>query len=96
MVGIIVPQEIIQNKIFLLRGKKVMLDKDLAENHAYLYKVAGSAGKSQRIKTENRRNGKQVRLPVQGRFQSHQGIVGTPTAKDQVSHRFSSLNMKRP
>ena len=26
----IVPQEIIQNKIFLIRGKKVMLDKDLA------------------------------------------------------------------
>ena len=27
----IIPQEIIQNKIFLIRGKKVMLDKDLAE-----------------------------------------------------------------
>ena len=27
----IIPQEIIQNKIFLVRGKKVMLDKDLAE-----------------------------------------------------------------
>ncbi len=27
----IIPQEIIQNKIFLIRGKKVMLDSDLAE-----------------------------------------------------------------
>ncbi len=26
----IIPQEIIQNKIFLIRGKKVMLDRDLA------------------------------------------------------------------
>ena len=26
-----IPQEVIQNKIFLLRGKKVMFDKDLAE-----------------------------------------------------------------
>lgn len=27
----LIPQEIIQNKIFLLRGKKVMFDKDLAQ-----------------------------------------------------------------
>ncbi|OGX27316.1 MAG: DNA-binding protein [Omnitrophica WOR_2 bacterium RIFCSPHIGHO2_01_FULL_48_9] len=27
----IIPQEIIQNKIFIIQGKKVMLDKDLAE-----------------------------------------------------------------
>ena len=31
MVEITVPQEVIQNKIFLIRGKKVMLDRDLAE-----------------------------------------------------------------
>ncbi len=31
----IVPNEIIEAKIFLIRGKKVMLDKDLA----YLYSV---------------------------------------------------------
>lgn len=30
----IIPQEIIQNKIFLIRGKKVMFDKDLAELYA--------------------------------------------------------------
>jgi len=35
----IILQEIIQNKIFLIRGKKVMLDKDLAE----LYGVTTSA-----------------------------------------------------
>jgi len=27
----LIPQEVIQNKIFLLRGKKVMFDKDLAQ-----------------------------------------------------------------
>ena len=31
MVDITVPQEVIQNKIYLIRGKKVMLDRDLAE-----------------------------------------------------------------
>lgn len=27
----IVPEEIINNKIYIIRGKKVMLDKDLAD-----------------------------------------------------------------
>ena len=27
----LIPQEVIQNKIFLLRGSKVMFDKDLAQ-----------------------------------------------------------------
>ena len=31
MVDITVPQEVIQNKIYFIRGKKVMLDRDLAE-----------------------------------------------------------------
>ena len=31
---ILVPVEVIQNKIFLIRGQKVMLDKDLAELYA--------------------------------------------------------------
>jgi len=31
MANMLVPHEVIQNKIFLLRGKKVMFDKDLAE-----------------------------------------------------------------
>ena len=35
----IVPQEIIENKIFLIRGKKVMLDMDLAR----LYQVGTKA-----------------------------------------------------
>ena len=35
MVDITVPQEVIQNKIFFIRAKKVMLDRDLAE----LYEV---------------------------------------------------------
>ena len=34
-----IKQEVIENKIFLIRGKKVMFDKDLSE----LYKVSTSA-----------------------------------------------------
>ncbi len=36
--GVLVPAEIIQNKILLIRGRKVMLDKDLAQ----LYEVSTS------------------------------------------------------
>ncbi len=43
----LIPQEVIQNKIFLLRGKKVMFDKDLAE----LYGV-----KTERLNRQVRRN----------------------------------------
>ena len=43
----IIPQGIIQNKIFLIRGKKVMLDKDLAE----LYRV-----KTEQLTRQVRRN----------------------------------------
>ena len=39
MVELTVPQEVIQNKIFLLRGKKVMFDKDLAELYGVETKV---------------------------------------------------------
>ena len=34
--GIVVPVEIIQNKIYLVRGHKVMLDRDLAELYGVL------------------------------------------------------------
>lgn len=30
--GSLIPQEVIEKKIFLIRGEKVMLDKDLAES----------------------------------------------------------------
>jgi len=43
----IIPQETIQNKIFFIRGKKVMLDKDLAE----LYGV-----KTEQLTRQVRRN----------------------------------------
>ena len=46
---ILVPVEIIQNKIYLIRGHKVMLDRDLAE----LYNVP-----SKRLKEQVRRNSK--------------------------------------
>ena len=43
MANNLVPQEIIENKIFLSRGMKVMLDRDLAE----LYKVRARALRQQ-------------------------------------------------
>ena len=47
MPGSIVPSEIIQNKIYLIRGKKVMLDSDIAE----LYGVS-----TKRLNEQVRRN----------------------------------------
>ncbi len=40
-----IPQEIIQNKIFLIRGKKVMLDRDLAELYCVETKALNQAVK---------------------------------------------------
>jgi hypothetical protein len=45
--GLIMPDEIIMNKIFLIRGQKVMLDRDLAE----LYQV-----ETKRLKEQVKRN----------------------------------------
>ena len=39
MKNLIVPSEIIENRIFLIRGKKVMLDKDLAKLYGVPTKV---------------------------------------------------------
>jgi hypothetical protein len=41
----LIPQEVIQNKIFLHRGKKVMFDKDLAELYGVETKVLNQAVK---------------------------------------------------
>jgi len=35
-ISILIPDEIISNKIFLIREVKVMLDKDLAELYGFL------------------------------------------------------------
>jgi hypothetical protein len=43
MIVTLIPQEQIEDRIYLLRGKKVMLDRNLAE----LYGVTTSAGSSQ-------------------------------------------------
>lgn len=42
---IVVPNERIENKIFLIRGKKVMFDKDLAELYGVATKVLNQAVK---------------------------------------------------
>ena len=54
----LIPQEIIENKIFLLRGKKVMLDRDLAQ----LYET-----KPIRLREQVKRNKK--RFPADFMFQ---------------------------
>jgi len=59
---VLVPQEIIESKIFLIRGKKVMLDCDLAE----LYGVA-----VKRLNEQVKRNLK--RFPVDFMFQLNKG-----------------------
>lgn len=41
----LVPQEVIENKILLLRGKKVMLDRDLAQLYDVTTKVLNQAVK---------------------------------------------------
>ena len=41
----LIPQEIIQSKIFLLRGQKIMLDKDLAKLYGVATKVLNQAVK---------------------------------------------------
>jgi phage regulator Rha-like protein len=45
MSGSIIPTELIENKIYLIRGKKVMLDKDLAELYDVETKVLNQAVK---------------------------------------------------
>ena len=70
MVDIAVPQEVIQNKIFLLRGAKVMLDKELAT----LYGV-----KSIRLREQVKRNIK--RFPFDFMFQLNEKEV-----RAMVSH----------
>ncbi len=54
----ILPEELIQNKIFLIRGKKVMLDRDLAE----LYNLS-----TKRLNEQVKRN--KSRFPVDFMFQ---------------------------
>ena len=56
--AIIIPHEIIQSKIFLIRGKKVMLDRDLAE----LYGV-----ETKQLKRAVKRNA--FRFPVDFMFE---------------------------
>ncbi len=71
----IVPQEVIQQKIFLIRGHKVMLDSDLAE----LYKV-----ETKQLKRQVRRNIE--RFPLDFMFELTQEEY-----KDFVRCQFGTL-----
>ena len=56
--GVIVPREVIEKRIFLIRGQKVMIDRDLAELYGVLTK---------RLNEQVKRNIK--RFPIEFMFQ---------------------------
>jgi len=69
----IVPQEIIEQKIFLIRGKKVMLDKDLA----LLYSV-----KPIRLREQVKRNKR--RFPQDFMFQLNKKEAGSLVSQNAI------------
>jgi ORF6N domain len=79
-VKISVPVEIIQNKIYLIRGHKVMLDKELAE----LYEVS-----TRRLKEQVRRNSK--RFPTDFMFE----LTWKETLKFSSRSQFATLKKGR-
>ena len=73
----IIPVEVIENKIFLIRGQKVMIDRDLAE----LYGVA-----TKRLNEQVKRN--RERFPVDFMFQL---TIGEKSELVANCDRFNSL-----
>jgi len=69
----LIPQENIENRIYLMRGKKVMLDKDLAE----LYGV-----KAIRLREQVKRNKK--RFPEDFMFQLNNGEVENMVSQNAI------------
>ncbi len=88
---IAVPDEIVLNKIYLIRGEKVMIDRDLAE----LYGV-----ETKYLKRQVRRN--ESRFPEDFMFQLDENefrewrsqfvTSNSPDAMDCVTHRTFSQN----
>ena len=72
----IIPQEVIEKRIYLIRGQKVMLDKDLA----ILYKV-----KPIRLREQVRRNIK--RFPVDFMFQLNEKEIGFMVSQNAIPSR---------
>jgi len=68
-----VPDEIVMNKIFLIRGQKVMLDRDLSE----LYGV-----KAIRLREQVKRN--QERFPENFMFQLTEKEVGSMVSQNAI------------
>jgi len=64
--ALLIPDELVMNKIYIIRGKKVMIDTDLAE----LYNVA-----TKRLKEAVRRN--IVRFPEDFMFELTQSESGS-------------------
>ena len=95
--------KIIENKIFLIRGKKVMLDRDLAELYGVQAKVLTQAVKRNRERFPvdfmfqlNRQETKNLRSQSvtleQGRYSKYQSRVFTEQGVAMLS---SVLNSKR-
>ena len=80
-----IPVEIIQGKIFLIRGHKVMLDRDLAQ----LYGVA-----TKRLKEQVRRNLK--RFPNDFMFELTWDEAMTLIPRSQIAALKKGQNIKYP
>ena len=74
--GVVIPDEVVMNKIYLIRGHKVMLDRDLAE----LYGV-----KSIRLREQVKRN--QDRFPVNFMFQLDEKEVDGMVSQNAIPSR---------
>jgi phage regulator Rha-like protein len=82
---LVVPEEIIMSKIYLIRGKKVMLDRDLAE----LYEV-----ETKQLKRQVRRN--RERFPEdfmfelnENEFEEWRSHFGTSKESDKMGLRYA-------
>jgi len=79
MVGDVLPLEVIENKIYFVRGKKIMLDRDLAQ----LYGVSTS-----RLNEQVKRN--PLRFPEDFMFQ-----LTKDEFADWISQIAMSINLKK-
>lgn len=74
--GLMIPDELVMNKIYLIRGQKVMLDRDLAE----LYDI-----KPIRLREQVKRN--LSRFPENFMFQLNEKEVNTMVSQNAIPSR---------
>ncbi|MCB9747296.1 MAG: ORF6N domain-containing protein [Candidatus Omnitrophica bacterium] len=85
------PQEIIQNKIFVIRKKKIMIDQDLAA----LYQVETKA-LNQAVKRQIKRFPADFMFQLtKAEFESWKSQIGNPIQTESNSLRSQSVTLKR-